>query len=84
MTEVLSEALGDIDLVNPDHYVDDVPWAWFDRLRTDHPVIWHPEPSPNHGFWAVTRYDDLTAIHMDWETFSSESGAVSLEELDGE
>jgi cytochrome P450 len=84
MTEVLSDALGDIDLVNPDHYVDGVPWAWFDRLRTDHPVIWHPEPSPNHGFWAVTRYDDLTAIHMDWETFSSESGAVSLEELDGE
>ena len=50
----------------------------------DHPVVWHPEPSPNQGFWAVTRYDDLTAIHMDWETFSSESGAVSLEELDAE
>ena len=45
MTEVLSEALGDIDLVNPDHYVDDVPCAWFDRLRNDHPVIWHPEPA---------------------------------------
>ena len=47
-------------------------------------MIWHPEPSPNHGFWAVTRYDDLTAIHMNWETLSSESGAVSLEELDPE
>ena len=84
MTEVLSEALGDIDLVNPDNYVDDVPFEWFDRLRTEQPVTWHPEPRRNAGFWAVTRYDDLTAIHMDWETFSSEIGAVSLEELDDE
>jgi cytochrome P450 len=80
----MNEALGEIDLVNPDTYVDRVPFEWFDRLRHEHPVIWHPEPEPNHGFWAVTRYDDLTAIHMDWETYSSELGAVSLEELDDE
>jgi cytochrome P450 len=30
------------------------------------------------------RYDDLTAIHMDWQTYSSETGAVGLEELDDE
>jgi cytochrome P450 len=59
-----------------------VPYGWFDHLRHDHPIVWHPEPPPNHGFWAVTRYDDLTAIHMDWPTFSSELGAVALEELD--
>ena len=77
-------ALDDIDLANPDSYVDGVPFAWFDRLRNEAPVIWHPEPAPNTGFWAVTRYDDLTAVHMDWQTFSSETGAVSLEELDDE
>ncbi len=32
----------------------------------------------------MTRYDDLTAVHMDWATYSSEVGAVSLEELDAE
>ena len=80
----MGEALGEIDLVNPDSYVERVPFEWFDHLRHEHPVIWHPEPEPNHGFWAVTRYDDLTAIHMDWETYSSELGAVSLEELDDE
>jgi cytochrome P450 len=47
-------------------------------------VSWHEEPAPNHGFWAVMRYDDLTAIHMDWQTYSSETGAVGLEELDDE
>jgi cytochrome P450 len=77
-------ALDRIDLANPDHYVERVPFEWFDELRREHPVVWHPERPPNHGFWAVTRHDDLTAIHMDWETFSSEVGAVSLEELDPE
>jgi len=80
----MSATLDGIDLVNPDNYVDEVPFEWFDRLRRESPVTWHPEPAPNHGFWAVTRYDDLTQIHMDWETFSSETGAVALEELDPE
>jgi cytochrome P450 len=73
-----------IDLVNPDHYVDRVPFEWFDELRRELPVVWHDEPAGNRGFWAVTRYDDLVAVHMDWETYSSERGAVALEELDDE
>ena len=78
------DSLDQIDLANPDNYVERVPFEWFDTLRREHPVVWHPEPPPNHGFWAVTRHDDLTAIHMDWATFSSEVGAVGLEELDQE
>jgi cytochrome P450 len=73
-----------IDLANPDSYVDGLPLDWFRRLREEAPVVWHPEAVPNHGFWAVTRYDDLTAVHMDWATYSSEVGAVALEELDPE
>lgn len=76
--------LSKIDLVNPDNYVERVPFEWFDFLRREHPVYWHEEPAGNKGFWAVTRYDDLVAIHMDWDTYSSEKGAVSLEELDEE
>jgi cytochrome P450 len=78
------DALEQIDLADPDNYIERVPFEWFDRLRHEHPVVWHPEEPPNRGFWAVTRYDDLTAVHMDWETFSSEIGAVGLEELDTE
>ncbi len=76
--------LDGIDLVDPDGYVERIPFEWFDLLRREQPVSWHEEPPPNHGFWAVTRYDDLVAVHMDWEGFSSEVGAVALEELDGE
>lgn len=80
----MSATLDGIDLVNPDNYVEGVPFDWFDHLRHEAPVTWHPEPAPNHGFWAITRHDDLTRVHMDWETFSSETGAVALEELDPE
>jgi cytochrome P450 len=80
----MAEAHPEIDLANPDSYVDAVPYEQFDHLRHEHPVFWHPERPPNKGFWAVTRYDDLTAVHMDWDTYSSEVGAVALEELDEE
>ncbi|MGH2634606.1 MAG: cytochrome P450 [Actinomycetota bacterium] len=83
MSVVTSEVdLSRIDLVNPDNYVERVPFEWFDELRRRAPVVWHDEPAGNAGFWAVTRYDDLVSVHMDWETYSSERGAVSLEELD--
>ncbi len=80
----MGTTLDGIDLVNPDNYVERVPFEWFDELRRERPVSWHHEPGGNKGFWAVTRYDDLTAVHMDWQTYSSETGAVALEELDGE
>jgi cytochrome P450 len=76
--------LSTIDLVDPDSYVERVPFEWFDLLRREHPVFWHDEPGGNQGFWAVTRYDDLVTVHMDWQTYSSEKGAVALEELDEE
>lgn len=76
-----SSVLSEIDLVNPDNYVDRVPFEWFDYLRKNHPVSWHDEPPPNHGFWAVTRYDDIVTVHTEWRTYSSEKGAVALEEL---
>ena len=55
-----------IDLVNPDNYVERVPFEWFDELRHERPVSWHEEPGGNKGFWAVTRFDDLTAIATAW------------------
>ena len=80
----MGATLDGIDLVNPDNYVERVPFEWFDELRRERPVSWHDEPGGNAGFCAVTRYDDLTAVHMDWQTYSSETGAVALEELDDE
>ncbi len=76
--------LSDVDLVNYDNYVDAVPFEMFDLLRREAPVYWHEEQPPNHGFWAVTKHEDVVSVHLDGETYSSERGAVSIEELDPE
>ena len=80
MTVATSESdLAEIDLVDPDNYVRRVPLEWFDELRRRAPVVWHEEPPPNHGFWAVTRFHDIEEVLRDTATFSSASG-VTLEE----
>jgi cytochrome P450 len=71
----------DVDLASPDTFAEGIPHEFFARKRREEPVFWHPERPPNSGFWAVTRYDDLVTVHKEWETFSSELGHVSLEEL---
>ena len=77
-------SLGAIDLSNLDAFVAGPPWDDFDYLRRHAPVHWNPEAAPNHGFWSLTRHADVLAVDRDPVTFSSERGAVSLEELDAE
>lgn len=71
--------LDGIDLVDPDSYVERIPFEWFDLLRREQPVSWHEEAPPNHGFWAVTRYHDIEEILRDTRAFCSSRG-ITLEE----
>ena len=73
----------DIDLSDHDAFVDGVPYEAFALLRREDPVHWNAEPD-GRGFWAVTRYEDIRAVHRDVQTFSSELGGTSLEDLDPE
>ena len=81
MTQTLT--IDDIDLSDHDAFVDGVPHEAFALLRREDPVHWNPEPD-GRGFWAVTRYEDIRAVHRDPQTFSSEIGGTSLEDLDPE
>jgi cytochrome P450 len=78
------ETLEHIDLADHDAFVEAVPHAAFAALRRDDPVHWNPEPNGGPGFWAVTRYADIRAVHRDPGTYSSEIGGTSLEDLDPE
>ena len=71
----------DIDLASPDFFVPSPPHEALRLLREHDPVHWQPEPPPNHGFWAVTRYHDLEAVMRDPGTFSAERAGVILEEM---
>ena len=76
--------LADVDLADHDRFLDDSMWGMFDVLRHEDPVHWQQEAAPGHGFWAVTRHEDIVRVLRDDATFSSEVGAVALEELDQE
>lgn len=73
-----------IDLSDPDQFVDAVPHEAFAVLRHEDPVHWTPELDGGRGFWAVTRYEDIREVHRDTETFSSETGGSSLDDLEPE
>jgi len=77
MTTTTPHSLADNDL-----FANGAPWEVFEDLRRHDPVSWQEEPAPNHGFWAVTRYEDILTVLRDTETYSSEVGATALEELD--
>jgi cytochrome P450 len=73
-----------IDLSDHDNFVQAVPHEAFARLRHEDPVHWNPEPDGGRGFWAITRYEDIRAVHRTPEVFSSEIGGTSLEDLEPE
>jgi cytochrome P450 len=73
--------LDQVDLADIDGFADLRGFAMLDTLRREDPVHWNPEPAPNHGFWAVTRYADIWEVDKDAETFTSEQ-FVNIEEVD--
>ena len=72
--------LSEVDLNNLDFFVNDEAWGMFDTLRAEDPLHWQDEnDSDGHGFWSVTRYEDIEAVNKDGETFTS-TKFVNLEE----
>jgi cytochrome P450 len=72
--------LDDVDLTDLDVWEERVPHDWFTLLRREAPLHWHPERD-GRGFWVFTRYDDIVQVSKDWETYSSETGGTSLQDL---
>jgi len=79
----MSVRLDEIDLSSHDAFVEELPLWAFKELRQRDPIHWQPEPAPNHGFWAVTRFHDIEEILRDTKAFSSAHG-VTLEEQNEE
>ena len=57
-----------------DYAVQDDPYPYYARLR-EHAPLYHNEA---HGFWALSRHDDIVAAVRDETTFSNSMG-VSLD-----
>ena len=73
--------LSEIDVSNPALYQDDSWHPLFQRLRQDSPVH-RCEKSPYGPFWSVSKYDDIMAVELDHDTFSSSHalGGIRIED----
>lgn len=76
-------ALAAIDLYDPDGYVAGPPHEALELLRREDPVHWQDIPG-QAGYWAVTRYDDLSTVARHPEVYSASIGGVMLEDLPAE
>ena len=74
----------DVDIYNPDLYIERVPHEAFAQLRRRTPVCWHPEPRGGPGFWCILKYNDLVQISKDPLTFSSYRGGTNIEDAQPE
>jgi cholest-4-en-3-one 26-monooxygenase len=69
----------DIDLYDPDIFVRGVPHDAFRLLRKEAPVHFLKEPA-GPGFWALTKFADVTAVSKDPGRFSSRAGGTNIQD----
>jgi cytochrome P450 len=74
-------SLTSIDVSDPRLYQDDTWRPLFARLRRDDPVH-YCEASPFGPYWSVTRYDDIFAVELDHENYSSSSELGGIQVAD--
>jgi cholest-4-en-3-one 26-monooxygenase len=64
-----------LDLLDPDNFVDGMPYAQLDELRAG-PIRYFDEPGLD-GFWVITRYHDVVQVSRSPQHFSSwKRGAI--------
>ncbi len=82
------ESIPELDIVSHDVYARGIPFDAYDRFRREAPVAWVAEgPHNGHhgdGFWSLTRWADIVAVHKDWRTFSSEVGGTEIEDMESD
>lgn len=72
--------LDKLDPSRPELFAADEMWWNFERLRAEAPVHYTAE-SAYGPFWSVTKYNDIMAVDIDHQTFSSEPGIMMVPPL---
>lgn len=75
--------LAEVDLTDPQTFLDLDPIDMWRRFRAERPVHRHRAVGGAPGFWAVTRHADLMAVYRDNKRFTSERGNVLATLLQG-
>lgn len=72
----------DLDLSDPDTYLNGPPHDYFTELRATDPVHW--QPVGDRGYWAVLKHPDVETVARQPLLFSSAARGIVLEDLEGE
>jgi cytochrome P450 len=73
--------LEEVLVTEREHWPDGPPHELFKEMRAKCPVHWTSEITEypeEDGYWSVTRADDVRAVSLDWETYSSATGITAL------
>lgn len=78
--------LADVDLYDPDRFLDGVPHEMFRVLRREAPVYFHDEPGDSRhpagpGFWVLTKYEDVKHVSRNPQLYSSWLGGTNIPDL---
>ncbi len=71
---VSSPDLAGFNLLDTSTFAAGHPHEAYDRLRRDHPVYDHPGSVKQPPFWLLTGYEDIRAVSLDSENFTSGRG----------
>jgi cytochrome P450 len=74
-----STPLADFNVGDPELFLTNTHWPWFERLRAEEPVHWCRD-SEFGPYWSVTKYNDIMAVDTNHQVFSSESalGGITI------
>jgi cytochrome P450 len=74
-----STPLEDLNPGDPDLFLNDAFWPYFERLRREAPVHWCKD-SEFGPYWSVTRYQDIMAVDTNHAVFSSDAalGGITI------
>ncbi len=68
-----------IDLAHFSAFTGGQPFDAFKTMRENAPICWCKEPPElGGGFWALTRYDDVRAVSLNPQVFSSQKGGILM------
>ena len=69
-----------VDLAHISAFTNGQPFDAFKAMRENAPVCWCKERSEfcGGGFWALTRYDDVRAVSLNPQVFSSQKGGILM------
>jgi len=68
----------DFQLWNPNSWTKGHPHDLYKRMREDAPVMWSRMRKGASGFWSVSRYEDIKAVELQPELFSSQRGGINV------